>query len=256
MAGKPTGGQNGQEKQARRGMYLFTLVFIFLTIFGVFTQIVTMQNNRFAAMRTSGAQQMLTWHAAAVASARYSRAGTRVFPNWGVAPNPCTIQAAPQTLLAGMPLVCLDATSNPMSLGALIVASPVNAGDTLDMLPPNYDTNLRFNTVIVTDAGGSNTRLAVTFIGPPASADPNEPLPPLGLTGGQLYREMLRLNVEKYNFGYMVNNQLQPAAALFDPASNTTITGAYTLPAALVFNAATNPTGPMRAGALALFTPL
>lgn len=232
-------------------MYLFTLVFIFLTIFGVFTQIVTMQNNRFAAMRTGGAQQMLSWHTAAVAAARYTRAGTPVFPTWGIAGTPCTIQASAQVPLAGMPAVCPDATAASMVLDALLVANPVNAGDTLNMLPVNYDTNLRFNTVILTDIGGSNTRLAVTFMGPPASADPNEPLPPLGLTGSQLYRELLRLNVEKYNFGYMVNNQLQPAARP-DPA----VSGAYTLPVALVFNAATNPTGPMRAGALALFTPL
>ncbi len=234
-------------------MYLFTLVFIFLTIFGVFTQIVTMQNNRFAAMRTGGAQQMLQWHTAAVASARYNNAaGARVFPTWGVAGTPCTILASTQALGAGMPAACQDVQPAAMQLDALTIALPaLTPGNTLNMLPAGYDTNLRFNTVILTDIGGSNTRLAVTFMGPPASADPNEPLPPLGLTGGQLYRELLRLNVEKYNFGYMVNNQLQPAARP-DPA----VSGAYTLPAALVFNAVTNPTGPMRAGALALFTPL
>lgn len=234
-------------------MYLFTLVFIFLTIFGVFTQIVTMQNNRFASMRTDSAQQMLLWHTAAVASARYSNSvGAQVFPTWGVAGTPCTILASTQVLGAGMPAACQDVQPAAMQLDALTIALPaLTPGNTLNMLPAGYDTNLRFNTVILTDIGGSNTRLAVTFMGPPASADPNEPLPPLGLTGGQLYRELLRLNVEKYNFGYMVNNQLQPAARP-DPA----VSGAYTLPATLVFNAVTNPTGPMRTGAIALFTPL
>lgn len=233
-------------------MYLFTLVFIFLTIFGVFTQIVTMQNNRFAAMRTGGAQQLLTWHTTAVTAARYTLAGARVFPTWGVAGTPCTILASAQPLAAGMPAACLDVQPAAMQLDALTIALPaLTPGNTLNMLPPNYDTNLRFNTVIVTDAGGSNTRLAVTFMGPPASADPNEPLPPLGLTGSQLYRELLRLNVERFNFGYATNGVLQPAARP-DP----TVSGAYTLPAALVFNAVTNPTGPVRTGALVLFTPL
>lgn len=230
-------------------MYLFTLVFILLTIFGVFTEIVTLQTNRFAAMRTGGAQQLLAWHAATVTAARFSVGGIAAFPNWGTAANPCSIVAGAQAPIAGMPAVCRDALGvAAMQLDALVVA----AGNTINFLPVGMNANnLRFNTLLATDTGGTNTRLAITFIGPRGAQTSDTPLAPVGLTTTQLQRQLLRLNVEKTGFGYVVGGQLQPAASP-DPAVN----GIYTLPAALVFNAVTNPTGPIRAGDLALFTPL
>jgi hypothetical protein len=230
-------------------MYLFTLVFILLTVFGIFTEIVALQNNRFAAMRTGGAQQMVAWHASTVTAARHSVGGAAAFPNWGTAVNPCSIVAGAQAPIGGMPAVCRDALGvAAMRLDALVVA----AGNTINFLPAGMNANnMLFNTVLATDAGGSNTRLAITFIGPRGAQNANAPLAPVGMNTTQLNRQLLRLNVEKTGFGYVVNGQLQPAASP-DP----TVNGIYTLPPALVFNAATNPTGPIRAGDLALFTPL
>lgn len=246
-------------------MYLFTLVFILLTIFGVFTEIVALQNNRFAAMRSGGAQQMLSWHAAAVTAARYTAGGTLIYPNWGVAGTPCTIIASGQVPAPGMPAVCPDLRPGPgndMLLDGFVIALPANTpGNTINLLPVGYNANTRFNSVILTDAGGTNTRLAVTFIQPLVTATASDPIAPVGLNTTQLYRQFLRLGVEKFGFGYVVNNQLQPAASLNDipvaqGGSGAIVNGIYTLPTALVFNAATNPTGPIRSGALALFTPL
>lgn len=230
-------------------MYLFTLVFILLTVFGVFTEIVALQNNRFAAMRTGGAQQLVAWHSSTVTAARYSVGGVASFPTWGTAINPCSIVAGAQAPIAGMPVICRDALGvAAMRLDALVVA----AGNTINFLPAGMNANnMQFNTVLATDIGGTNTRLAITFIGPRGAQTSDTPLAPVGMTTTQLQRQLLRLNVEKTGFGYVVNGQLQPTASP-DPAVN----GIYTLPAALVFNAVTNPAGPIRTGDLALFTPL
>ncbi len=112
-------------------MYLFTLVFILLTVFGVFTEIVALQNTRFAAMRTGGAQQLVAWHSSTVTAARYSVGGVASFPTWGTAVNPCSIVAGAQAPIAGMPVICRDALGvNPMRLDALVVA----AGNTINFI--------------------------------------------------------------------------------------------------------------------------
>ena len=250
-------------------MYLFSLVFILLTVFGLFAEIVALQNNRFAAMKTGGAQQMLTWHTAAVMAARYSVGGAEIFANWGPAAGggPCTIQTdtspPPPTPLPGT-IRCRDYRDLPAPpFQAYLDALNVSATQTINLLPVNYDkANLHFDTIILTDASGTNTRLAVTFIGPAAAVNGslNVPVAPVGMTTTQLYRQLLRMNVDKFGFGYVINNQLQPASELSDTYgtnnSGSTASGSYTLPPAVVFDATTNPTGPIRSGALALFTPL
>jgi hypothetical protein len=235
-------------------MYLFSLVFILLTVLGLFAEIVGLQNSRFAAMRTGGAQQLVEWHGGVVQAGRYSVGGGQVFNQpgnrWGGL-APCTLLATGQALAVGMPAACPDAAgANPARLDNLVIAAAAPPNP-VNLLPTNYDPAIRLNTIIFTDAGGSSTRVAVTFIGPDAAANADTPLAPLGMSTSQLYRQLLRLNVDKFSFGYVTGNLLQPAAR-----PDAAVSGAYTLPPALVFNAATNPTGPLRPGALALFTPL
>lgn len=220
-------------------MYLFTMVFIFLTIFGVFTEIVTLQNNRFAAMKTGGAQQLVTWHSAVVTAARYTRNGTAVFPTWGTVANPCSVMVTAQVAPAAAP-ACQDALAANAKLDALVIA--IGPTVTLNLLPVAYDTvNTRFNSIILTDASGTNSRVAITFIGPAATAD--TPIAPTGMTTSQIYRQLIRSNIDRSSFGYVNANVIQPSAQL-DPS----VSGAYNIPAALV--------GTIPSGAIALFTPL
>jgi len=232
----------------RRNMYLFTMVFIFLTIFGIFTEIVMMQNNRFAAMKTGGAQEMLTWHGAVVSAARYriNSAGNLVFPNWGLAGTPCTVVASGQIPDATMPATCQDAQPAVARLDSLVVAMPAVL-NTHNLLPTNYSASTRFNSMIFTSTDG--TRLAATFINPVAG-DPNAVLNPTGLTASQLTRQLIRSGSERFNFGYVVGNQLQPAS-LLETSTPGVFIGNYTIPAGLIA-----PAGPLVSGAIALFTPL
>lgn len=229
-------------------MYLFTLVFIFLTIIGIFTEVLTMQNNRVSAREITGASSMLTWHGAAIVAARWSVGGAPSFPSWGVPATPCTLIAAGQ---AAPPL--LPAPECPDNDGVLGTNAQLNnlrvapAITVTTLLPTQYVA--RYNSIMFT---ANNVRLAVTFINP-NPADANAPLPPTGLTGSQLYRQLRRLNVDPSIYGYVAGSVLQPAAAP-DPA--TPGSGAYTIPAALVFDAIVNPAGPIMNGAIAVFTPL
>lgn len=242
-------------------MYLFSLLFILLTILGLFTQILAQQNNRFAAMKTGGAQQMLVWHSAVVAAARYTVGGVQVFNNpapnplpnivWGGA-APCTVGLPPPPAPPPPPPpppvpACLDANGFPNSLIALV---PITASPTsIRLLPEGYDTNIAFNSIIFTPVG-TTQRVALTYIGP-SLAGAEQPLDPIGMTASQIFRQLKRSPLDPSLYGYLTNNLLMPSVPM-----SQTITGAYTVPANLLFNAATNPTGPLRPGALALFTPL
>lgn len=239
-------------------MYLFSLLFILLTVIGLFTQIVAQQNNRFAAMKTAGAQQMLVWHGAVVAAARYTVGGVQVFNNpapnplpnivWGGA-APCVVLGSVSQTPPGGLTPCPDITGSTSapSLVSLTVSTGPNL--TVRLLPQGYDTSIAFNSIIFTPVG-TTQRVALTYIGPSA-AGVEQPLDPIGMTASQIFRQLKRSPLDPTIYGYLTNNVLQPSVPL-DPQ----VTGAYTVPANLLFNAATNPTGPLRSGALALFTPL
>ncbi len=228
-------------------MYLFTLIFIFLTIIGVFTEVLTLQNNRFFTRQITGASMIATWHNAVVDAARYNTAaGVRAFPNWGAPGTACTAMATGSVALLQAP-ACPDAggaAANALLNNLVIAPGPTPPVTTL--LPPLFTA--RFQSVIFTSTNG-NTRLAVTFINPPVNA--NDVVPPTGYTMSQLFRQLGRLNVDKSAYGYVVGNQLQPAASPAAGIGNYGIpTGAFAPPDLI------SPNGPIQNGALALFTPI
>ena len=226
-------------------MYLFTLIFIFLTIIGVFTEVLTLQNNRFFARQITGASIIATWHNAVVDAARYNNAaGVRAFPNWGAPGTACTVLAAGAAALPQAP-ACPDAGGGAPPADAMLNNLVIAPGPTTvtTLLPPMFSA--RFQSVIFTTTNGSNTRLAVTFINPPAIA--NSVVPPTGYTISQLYRQLGRLNLDKSAYGYVVGNQLQPAATQVGA-------GIYSIPTGLP---GPNPDlSVIQNGALALFTPI
>ncbi|MEJ0063246.1 MAG: hypothetical protein WDO70_08605 [Alphaproteobacteria bacterium] len=234
-------------------MYLFTLIFIFVTIVGLFTQVLAMQNTRFIGRQTGGAQQMLAWHSAVVQAARWSIVNppnppAPAFPGWGVTTqNPCTIYATAQVAWPGAPAQCIDNSGVPPALAFVdnlaIDANPLN--NVRSLLPAGFAT--RFRSVIFT---ANNTRLVVTFVQPDATGDANAILPPVGLTASQLYRQFGRLEVDRGAFGYAVGTRLQPAAA----ATTTDAAGApVNINGLGVYDI---PGGVVPPGAIALFTPI
>ena len=228
-------------------MYLFTLIFIFLTIIGVFTEVLSLQNTRFYAKQITGASMVAVWHNAVVDAARYSVGGNRVFLNWGAGITACTLRATGAPAASPQAPDCPDAggAATPAVLENLVVAPGPTTVTTL--LPPLF--NARFQSVIFTSTNGNNVRLAVTFINPPANA--NDPIPPTGYTSSQLFRQLGRLNLDKSTYGYVVGGQLQPASA---PAAGM---GSYGIPnGAFPTPELMSPNGPIQNGALALFTPL
>lgn len=224
-------------------MYLFTLIFIFLTIIGVFTEVLSMQNNRFFARQITGASLLATWHNAVVDAARYRAGGVLAFPNWGAPGTACTVLANGAAASAQAP-ACPDAggaLAAAMLDNLIIAPGPVTV---TTLLPPMFAA--RFQSVIFTSPT-NNARLAVTFINPPANA--NDAVAPTGYTISQLYRQLGRLNLDKSAYGYVVGTQLQPAAPPLAGAGNYNIlNGPGPVPDLIA------PTGPIRNGALALFT--
>ncbi|MGB4101831.1 MAG: hypothetical protein WBK91_08010 [Alphaproteobacteria bacterium] len=224
-------------------MYLFTLIFIFLTIIGVFTEVLSMQNSRFFARQVSGASVIATWHNAVVDAARYrTAANLPAFPNWGAGGTACTVLA---TGAAALPqaAACPDASGAADAMLDTLVIAPGPVTVTT-VLPPLFTA--RFQSVIFTSTTG-NARLAVTFINPPANA--NDVVAPTGYTMSQLYRQLGRLNLDKSTYGYVVGTQLQPAAP---PAAGAGFFGIPNGPGPVPDLIA--PTGPIQNGALALFT--
>lgn len=228
-------------------MYLFTIVFIFLTIIGVFTEVLSLQNNRFFTRQITGASILATWHNAAVNAAHYSLGGVNVFPNWGAGTTACTLGAT------GAPAASLQAPFCPDAGGALapallenLVVAPATPIATL--LPPQFTA--RFQTVIFTATNGTNARMVVTFVNPTANA--SDPLPPTGYTASQIFRQLGRLNIDKSTYGFVVGNQLQPTASPGAGMGNYSIRNDVSLVTPdLMF-----PNGPIVNGALVLFTPL
>jgi hypothetical protein len=119
----------------------------------------------------------------------------------------------------------------------------------VNLLPEGYDSTIAFNSIIFIPAG-TTQRVAVTFIGP-STAGAEQPLDPIGMTASQIFRQLKRSPIDPSLYGYLTNNLLMPSVPMSEQ-----VTGAYNVPANLLFDAATNPTGPLRPGALALFTPL
>ena len=227
-------------------MYLFALVFIFLTIIGVFTEVLSLQNNRFIGKQIAGASTIETWHFAVVNAARYAIGGTPVFPSWGAGNAACTVGST-NGIPANFPLqapLCIDASGNGTAalLDSLLVApGPTPAVTT--MLAPNFVA--RFQTVIFTSPSPGNTRLAVTFMNPGTNI--NDPIPQTGYTMSQLYRQLGRTGMDRSTYGYVVNGQLQPAATPIGTAGNYIIpNGPFPTPQLM------SPNGPLQNGAIAL----
>jgi hypothetical protein len=249
-------------------MYLFTMLFLLLTIIGIFTQIVSAQNLRFAANKISGAEQMLAWHGAAAKAAQYGFNNFTVFNNptptapfqnivWGDAAGACSLLVAGQPDITGI-VRCRDATNlQPAALDNLQVdPNDLGASRITTLLPAGYNLNNFFTTIVFSVPTGlsAGSRLVMTYLNPnPIDAD--APVQPIGLSTSQIFRQVKKIKYDTNGYGYVVAGVLRPAGQINSPGAPA-LNLSYDLPIGLLFNAATNPTGPVRNGAFVLFTPL
>lgn len=208
-------------------MYLFTFIFLLITILGLFTHVYALQSARIMGKQTVAAQQMMAWHYGAVTAAK-DAANIAFLP---AHPEGCRLSPA-TTKYTGYPGFTVLGTACPTKIQDI-------------HLPYNYSIGTLPWETITFKSGSS--QYVVTFV--PPLADGSAPLQPVGVTGSDLLRQLLRVDSQTPSIGTVTGTDC--ASRLMTPTTqpSSAVTLSYPVPKLL-------PTCYIPVGSVAIYTQL
>jgi len=223
-------------------MYLLVFVTIVISLIGVYAQILTVQTARLASGQATIAQAMLTWHATAIAEARYG-----VYANGPYIPDAfgcsLTVNFTPVNdsncqgnngPIHSIPIV--TRTNQFASLPDCTTTAPVNTPPCWTGLPPGYRGGFggaanpyTFFSMYYSPAAGQ--RYVITFVPAPALSATN-PAPGLvklpgdlpgnvskfasqqviGITMAELLKQLHNAHMPPFAYGVIQNKKLTTVA--------------------------------------------
>jgi len=188
-------------------VYLFTFGFMLICVLGIYTQVYAVQAARMFASQTTIADDMLTWHSAAVEAVEQ-----------GVAASTSAMKS-PGTTGCG-----LTAANGQYTTALCSTAYTAN-----HYMPTGYNPNYNWNSYVYQASTGGQSYV-VTWAPPPSSGNLSDPIqnPPIGINLSDLYTQIRNNpNIPLYGYGIAKNGQLPTPV----PVNNTFVT--YPLPPAV-----------------------